>query len=376
MISRATVNQLSETPGFYLSLLLPTVQKGRDTRENPIRFKNRLTEAEAQLKAAGFKQGDIESLLKPAVKLIDDYRFWQHQSASLAVYLTLEKLHCYKLPSEVPERTVISKYPYIKPLAPILANDGRFFILAAGLGEATLFEATRYSMFERDLDALKDVPTSLAESLRFDVYEKSLNAHATRGGNLMYHGHGAGNEDEKEKILNYFKHLDNGVRQYLAGEQAPLVFAGLEHLFGLYKAANHYPYLLDDAVNANAEALDATELHQRAWQLVEPRFRQAQEETARRFAQAGGDTTATDLKEIVIAALDGRVATLFVTFEDVWGMLDEAKRTVTITEQASADSDDLLNVAAALTLLNGGDVYTVLPEELPKGDTIAALYRF
>lgn len=384
MISKTTVKQLTSNPGFYVSLLIPTEQKGRDTRENPIRFKNRLTEAEEQLSEAGFKQDEVAKLLAPARKLVDDYQFWQHQGTSLAVYLTPEGMQKYKLPTELPERTVISKYAYVKSLAPILANDGRFFLLAAGLGDATLFEATRYSMFELDLDELENVPTSLAESLRFDVYEKSLNAHAAPAsksaqsdGNLMYHGHGAGEEDEKEKMLNYFKHLDNGVRKFLADEQAPLVFAGLEHLFGLYKEANHYPNFLESHVDSNAERMNESELHERAWEIVEPQFRKVQEQTATIFEQAAADElTSTDLQEVVIAAMDGRVDTLFVTFEDVWGKLDEDKRTVEITHKASAESDDLLNVAAALTWANGGEVYTVMPDELPKGDSIAAVYRF
>jgi hypothetical protein len=384
MISKTTVKQLAGNPGFYVSLLLPTEQKGRDTRENPIRFKNRLSEAEEQLTEAGFKQDDMTKLLGPARKLVDDYQFWQHQSVSLAVYLTPEGMETYKLPTELPERTVISKYAYVKSLAPILVNDGRFFVLAAGLGDATLFEATRYSMFELDLDELEGVPTSLAESLRFDVYEKSLNAHAApasrsaqNDGNLMYHGHGAGTEDEKEKMLNYFKHLENGVAKFLADEQAPLVFAGLEHLFGLYKAANHYPNLLDDHIDSNAEGMDETELHKRAWQIVEPLFNKVQKQTATIFEQAAAnELTSTDLEDIVIAAMDGRVETLFVTFEDVWGTLDEDERSVNVTHQATADSDDLLNVAAALTWLNGGEVYTVMPDELPRGDSIAAVYRF
>lgn len=370
MISRTTITQLIERPGLYLSLLMPTEQKGRETRENPIRFKNRLREAEAQLEAAGFKADARAALLAPARALLQDTLFWQHQHAGLALYLTPEGMTHYQLPLPVPERTVISRYPYVKPLAPIFAADGRFFVLVAGLGDASLYEATRYAMFELPLDEL--APTSLAEHLQYDVEHKTLAAHATPSG-LLYHGH-SDDQSDKEKLLNYFKQLDNGVRKLLAGEQAPLVFAGLRHHFGLYQLANHYPYLLDACVDRDAEALEASELHRRAWQLVAPRF-ERQQAARERLAQPGVPSSSA-LEEVVLAALDGRVEVLWVSSEDLWGTFDAERRAVTVTGEASAESDDLLNVAAALTLKTGGEVYTLPPAELPKGEPITALYRF
>jgi hypothetical protein len=363
--------------GPAVSIYIPTHRAGPDTRENPIRFKNRLREAEEALQAQGLKGSEIEALLAPAQKLVDDYRFWQHQRKGLAMFLAPDFERRYRLPIEVDELALVGGRFHLKPLLPLLSGDGRFYVLVVSLNEVRLLEGTRFSVSEVPLD---EMPRSLAESMQFDVLQGHFEARdvspGAAGEQSAFHGHGPGDEDEKVRILEFFQKVDNGVRELLAAETAPLVFVGVDYLFGLYKEANHYRYLLPEAVEGNYERERDEEVHAKAWEIVEPHFKEVQAAARERFAQRHGNGQASsDVREAVQAAAEARVETLFVALDaHQWGRYDPQARTATLLDEQ--DGEDLLDFAAAQTLLHGGEVYAVPRDELPGGGKLAAIYRF
>jgi hypothetical protein len=365
--------------GYAVSIYMPTHQAGKDTRENPIRFKNRLQEAEEQLKRHGLKGDDIDALLAPARQL-DDYRFWQNQREGLAVFVQRGAERHFLLPYAPDELTVVSRRTHLKPLLPLLTGDGRFFILAMSLGSARLLEATRYSVTEVTLE---NTPTSLEEALKYDdpepFYEHYTVSAANRGGEALVQGQGAGEDERKTNILRFFRAFDNGLRALLApqGDRIPVVFAGDKGLFPIYQEANHYKGLLDRAVEGNPEGLRDEELHARAWEVAKPHFQAQRECDAAAFGEALGTGRAGQtLEEVLWAALDARVATLFVPLgEHVWGAFDAEARRLERTEEGP-ESYDLYDAAASYTLLYGGTVYAVAPEEVPGDGPLAAVYRF
>ncbi len=368
------LSQVTQHP--TVSLYSPMHEAGKDTRENPIRFKNRLREAEEALQAQGLKGSEIEALLAPAQKLVDDYRFWQHQRKGLAMFLAPDFERRYRLPIEVDELTLVGERFHLKPLLPLLSGDGRFYVVVVSLNEVRLLEGTRFSVSEVPLD---EMPRSLAESMQFDVLQKHLEARKVAPGGSEYtvmHGHGPGDEDEKIRILEFFQKVDNGVCELLAAETAPLVFAGVDYLFGLYKEANHYRHLLPEAVEGNYERERDEEIHAKAWEIVEPHFKQVQATAKERFAQRHGNGQASsDVREAIQAAAEARIETLFVALDEhQWGRYDPQARTATLLDEQ--DGEDLLDFAAVQTLLHGGEVYAVPRDEVPGGGKLAAIYRF
>jgi hypothetical protein len=377
LLDKNELKALSQVERYpAISLFSPMHEAGKDTRENPIRFKNRLREAEQALQAHGLKADEIEGLLAPAQKLVDDYRFWQHQRKGLAMFLAPDFARHYRLPIEVSELTLVGERFHLKPLLPLLSGDGHFYVLVVSLNEIRLLEGTRFSVSEVPLEAM---PRSLAESMRFDVWQKHFEARkvAPGGGeHIVTHGHGPGDEDEKVRILEFFHQVDSGVRELLAAETAPLVFVGVEYLFGLYKEANRYRYLLPEAVEGNYAREHDEEIHARAWAIAEPHFKKAQAAAKERFAQRHGDGQASsDVREVIQAAADARIETLFVALDaHQWGYYDSQTRTATLLDEQ--EGEDLLDFAAVQTLLHGGEVYAVPREEVPGGGKLAAIYRF
>lgn len=369
--------------GLCVSIYMPTHRVGREVQQDPIRLKNLLGKAEDRMVASGVRAPEARELLKSAGMLLHDGLFWQHQSDGLAIFISPEMFRHYRLPFDFEELVVVTDRFHIKPLLPLLSGDGKFYILALSQNEVRLLQGTGYSVSEVDLE---DVPESLAEALRWDDPEQRLQWHTQTGTMTdgkraaIFHGHGvASADDPKDYILRYFHQVDEGLRDLLRDEEAQLVLAGVDYLLPIYKKANTYPHLVDEGIEGNPEELSADELHEQAWAIVHPLFLSAQKEAAqyRQLAGVGSEQASSDLKEVVPAAYHGRVETLFVAVGlQQWGTFDPDTNAVHLHERAEPGDEDLLDLAAVHTLLNGGTVYALEPEKVPDEAPLAAVLRY
>jgi hypothetical protein len=386
ILTRGELRTLTRKPeGWCVSIYLPTHRVGAEIQQDPIRLKNLLAEAEEHLLTRGLRTPEAKELLKPAGRLLQDGLFWQRQSDGLAIFLSPEAFRYYCLPFDFKELVVVSDRFHVKPLLPLFSSDGQFYILALSQNEVRLLQGTRYSASEV---ALEGVPTSLAEALRYNDPEKRFQFHTStitpggKGGRpAIFHGHGvASADDPKDYISRYFHRVDKGLRDLLRDEQAPLVLAGVDYLFPIYREANTYPHLVDEGIEGNPEELRAEELHEQAWVIVQPLFLAAQRETAARYRQlagAGSEQASNDLKEVVRAAYHGRVETLFAAIGlQQWGTFDPATNAVQLHREVKPGDEDLLDFAAVHTLLNRGTVYAVELKKVPDEAPLAAVFRY
>jgi len=372
-----------EHAGPCVSIYMPTHRAGREVQQNPTRLKKMLRSAEEELRALDLSPRQIDEILDPIRAFLPDTSFWQHQGQGLAVFASSEEAGLYRLPLDLDELLVVGDRFHIKPLIPLFGEDSQFYVLAISQEEVRLLQGTRYRVREVQPDEL---PRSLSEALRYNDPERRLQFHTTTitpggadGRPAQHHGHGVGNED-KDRILRYFHHIDDGIEDALGGETAPLVLVGVDYLLPLYREANSYPHLVDEGVEGNPDELSLRELHQQAWNVVQPLMRAAREEDAARYqmlAGQGSDLAASDLGVVVSAAQYGRVETLFVTPEEqCWGAFTPDTGTVETHEERQAGDEDLLDVAAVQTMLNKGTVYVVDREDVPGDGPLAAIFRY
>lgn len=377
-----TLTEISESR--CVSIYMPVHQKGREIQADPIRLKNLIDEAERQLIAGGHRLPEARELLEPAGDLLSNGFFWQHQSEGLALFLTPQFFRAYRLPSAFETMAVVANRFHVKPLLPLLSGDGQFYILALSQNQVRLLYGTRYSVDKIDLD---EVPSGIAQALRYDDPEKQLQFHTGTGGAggaghrpAQFHGQGSGANDQDARLLHYFSMVDKEVHRLLRDEHAPLVLAGVDYLLPIYAQANTYPHLLGKGIEGNPDDLGAQVLHQRAWAIVEPRFVAARRESEARYKQLAGRGSAqacNNLEDVIAAAYYGRVETLFVALGvQRWGFFEPGANAVHLEHQAHPDNQDLLDLAAVQTLLNGGMVYAVDPDEVPGGGIVAAVLRY
>lgn len=365
-----------------VSLFMPAHRVGTDVQQDPIRYRNLLTEAEERLIKSGMRKSDAQKYLYSARNLLNDPVFWQHQSDGLAVFISQDELQTFRLPLEFEELVIVGERFHVKPLFPLFSSDSRFYVLALSQNEIRLMEGTRFSVDEIEVE---DIPENLAEALQWDDPETHLQFHASEGASTggaapdtVFHGHGVAAEKEaKTNILRYFQKVNTGLKSVLAEESAPLILAGVDYLLPLYRHANSYRHLMETGIPGNPEELSSKELHQRAWEILKPHFLQEQEAAAGRYAQLRETERASDeLEKILPAAYFGRVEELFVPIGvEVWGSFDQDSGEMRLHEDSNS-SKDLLNIAATYTFLNGGKVYAMEPDELPDSTTAAAIFRY
>lgn len=365
---------------WCVSMFMPTHRAGRETEQDPIRFKNLLNEAGQRLQNKGVRSPNVREMLKPAESLLQDPEFWRHQSDGLAVFITAEEFHSYRLPLPFKELVVISHRFHIKPLLPFFTGDGHFYILALSQNQVRLLEGTRHQVDEIDLESM---PKSLSEALQYDHFEKQFQFHTGSSSGAageragVFHGHDPSDED-KNKILRWFHKVDAELPNLITGGQSPVVLAGVEYLHPLYKEANSYPNLLDKGIMGNPEELKPEELHTKAWEVVQPHFMQAMENAKALYNKlSDSGKTTNEIKEAVEAAYHGRVDVMLVaTGVQIWGSFDADNNEVIVHEKAEPGDVDLLNLAAAYSILNGGTVFAAKPDQMPDQAPLATVFRY
>ena len=387
-LSEAELENLSKAHNeWHVSIYMPTLKAGDGILENSVRFRNLLDRAEEHLVEAGVRRPEAAQLLKPARAMIDDEIFWQQQSDGLAVFLTEGMARNYWLPLELNETVVVSDRFHLKPLLSVLSNNGRFYVLALSQHETRLLQGTRHRIGEINLDEREQVPQSIVDVLKWDDPEERIQLHtgseAVLDGGVaaIFHGHGVASQDDpKENVLRYFHRLDAGISDLLADDDAPMVPVADDFMLALYREANTYSQLTEEGVGVEPQQLSSEALHQRAWRVVEPLFRQAEENAWEAYEHLKGtekDRVSDDVERVVKAAAFGRVEGLFVARgAHEWGTFDREAGDVAIHEEQKPGDRDLLDVAAVETMLHEGWLFVVDPEDIPDEGLLAAVLRW
>lgn len=328
--------------GPCLSFYFPAFPPGARTRQGAIRLQALLGEAGEELRARGLEETAVETLLRPLKDLLTDLSFWNAREEGIALFRSPGFLQAFHLACAFPERWFIGKRFFLKPLLPLVAGDHPFLAMALSQREVRLLEVTGQTV--RRLE-----PPGLP----------------------------AGQGDRKEEPHRFFRQVESAFRKLLAGRTAPLVLAGAEPLPAIYREISGYPHLAAVVIHGNPEDWTDEELRDRAWRLLEPTFQETRRRTAERFGElTGTGRVSSDVTEILPAARQGRVETLFLACDtDVWGRLDPVENVV--VHPASEEGDEeLLDAAALFSLRHGGMVYGLGRGEIPGGGDLAAVFRY
>ena len=360
-----------------VSLFLPTHRSGRDQEQDAIRYKNLLRQAEEALVDADMRRPEAEAFLKSAADLQFNALFWRDRSDGLAVFCADGFSRAYQIPLTLPELAVVGERFHIAPLLPMLQGNGHFYILALTQNSVSLYEATRYAIREVVLPELAPVENEVDDgALQARTYGPPVVGRA-RSEEAMFHGHGGMEDRRKKEAMRYFQRVDRVVCQALREEQAPLVVAGVDYLTPIYESVNHYPRLVHANVSGNPATWSDTQLREQGWQAVEPELNRAQQQAIAAYHKSvGSGQSSDDVREVVLAAEQGRVDKLFVARDrQTWGHVDTELLAVHVSPAESRQGEDLLDRAAVQTLAHGGEVYAV--EQVPgEKSPIAALFRY
>ena len=376
-LNLAKVHELATQPlAPTASIYLPTHRTGPDRQQDHILAKNLLHAAQRMLHetASGRHSAD---LIAPATAALDHADFWAHPDEGLALFCRESGFQYLWLPATTPELAVVSQHAHIKPLMPLLQNDGQFYLLDLTQHGVHLFVGSRFSLLPVELP---NAPASLDEALGHPDAERHsgvrlLNA-AGQGSSRNFGT--VGDERAKERIKEYFQRIDTCVCALLHGQRAPLITAGVEYLLPLYREANHYPHLVQAGIPGNPDTANTTARHDRAWTILAPHFAKAAGDARERYAQLRGSARAADsLAEVLRAAAQGRVEELFVAQDAAcWGHYEALDNQLRTHESRQPDDDDLLNLALITALASHARVHVLPQAQMPDQQLIAAVLRY
>lgn len=362
-----------------VSIYLPTHRSDPEKQQDPIRLRNLLRRAEERLIEQGTATTEAKDLLSPARELLDDREFRVHQNDGLAVFVSKDHFSRHRLPVAFRELVIVGDRFHLKPLLPLLGSR-EYYLLALSQHEVRLLKGSRYGASEIKLDK---VPESIGEILgRYDL-SKQLHFHTRAPGaggerTAVYHGQGGTNDAKNDWIRQYLREVDEGLHELLRNERAPLVLAGVEYLFPIYREVNTYAHLLDEGITGNPEMLGPKELQARAWEIVEPVLLRDERAAVEKYRElAGTGRTTNRLEEALPAAFFGRIESLFIADGiEQWGSYDAEKNELRLDGEMKAESEDLIDLTALETLKAGGAVYPVENGQMPDQGPLAAVFRY
>lgn len=224
--------------------------------------------------------------------------------------------------------------------------------------------------------------------MKFDDPERSLqnrtvswsNLPGPDGGTIAFYAHGVtGDETRKRKARRFFEMVDNGLAGNFSNRETPLLLLGPDDEVGLYRQVNHYPHLCEDDLRFSASNLSGDRLEAMICEWIANRENAQKMERVTDLRDALGQGPASnDLGEVLKAALDGRIASLFLREgETRYGVGHRNADCVELHEARKAGDDELLDLAATSVATTSGEVRFVGGNGDLGGDSpVAAVMRY
>lgn len=351
------IARLAAHRGPALSVFIPTARHGPETLQGPTRLRNLVRSVISDAEAT-FDADTTSQLTQPVLELADDSAVWQHQADGLAIFTTPTEHWQYRLPIALAEDAVVGERLRLRPLLAYLAGDEVFYILALAQNSLRVFEATMQTIDELPTEQL---PASIDDALSFEDPERQLQSQSVGGTDVRFHGHGAGDELDKQALTRYFQAVDRGLVAMLGPTTLPVVIACVDYYLPIYRDITNLANVIDVAVSGNPEQRSAAELHSAALPIVQTIAEQQTSTIATRYRELGGTgRTLSDLEALIDAATEGRIDTLLITTDDA-SPLDPT--TLTKIDQVVADA------------ITTGATVDVARDSLIEG-TVAAILRY
>lgn len=362
-----------------LSLYQPTSRHHPENQQDPIRFRNLVKTMERSLQESHPAE-DVDPLLEPFQALADDRDFWNTTHDGLAAFGAAGFFRVYRLQRPLDEFAVVADSFHVKPLIRVLQSADRFQILALDTQKIRLFEGNRDALAE--VEIAPGVPETITEALGEELTEPHQTVasyKAGAGGVPSRHGHGARKDETDADTERFFRAVDRAVLQHHSRPaQLPLLLAALPEHHSRFRQVSSNPFLMQEGLEIDPDALELGELREKAWQIIGPRYQARLADLVEAFGTAmSNDLGADDPAQVARAAVAGRVATLLIDADrQIPGRIDATTGIVEADELSSAGVDDMLDDLGEIALRAGGDLVVVPSERMPTATGVAAIYRY
>lgn len=348
-----------------VTIVLSTTPLTQQIGASIIELKNLAKEAVGQLREIGFDKREIAAIEQQIADLADDDEFWAHQATSLAIYVTPQNLTTFRLPTRLQSMVEVADRFHVKPLIRALAFPDVAFVLALSEKSARLVEM--HGEAPAEIVNVPGLPKDMDEA-----GARSKSRDTSPGGRFQ------GGAGETFHRRAFARKIDAAMRPLLAGRDVALILACVDEFATIYRSVNSYEHLASEIIRGNPDKLSISQLADLARPLLQrahaARIAWLSEQYRTRDKQG---RASADLAQVARAAAQGAIDTLLVDIDAVVdGTLDEATGAITRADKAGADTYDIVDGIAGLTLQFGGRAFGVRKGDLPdQSSPLAAMFR-
>lgn len=299
-----------ENKGTHLSIYMPThpSSSSQTMAQDTTRFKNALKKIKSD---SAYDERELGETLKSLYKLVDDIDFWKRQDIGLALFANKDGFDYCHLPYETTEGTYIENRFIISPLAIMHSIGTEFYVLDINLTKPRLMKSNHGTLVSVDE---ANIPGSFQETIAGDEYKMELqNMPAPRGsgGDNRIHGHSP--EDAIEHAtVRYLTNVADAVNEFLVDSDQPLLLVGEQSRVGNLRPFLKYEYLLSQSIDGNYEMYNPQDLYDLVIETMQDHETQQRRVLIEQIISSDPELVVTGNKEIIKAALAGRVEQIYV----------------------------------------------------------------
>lgn len=368
----------SDHDGPLVSLYMTTHRHAPENRQDPIRYKNLVTEAKNLLEL-NYDRKDYEGILEP-LDLLETYRdadIWRKSKDGLAVLASTEGVTVYKLDYPVDEFVSVTDSFHIKPLIRNFQFGSHYYLLA--------IDENGFEVFEGDFHSIEklEMPDGVETEFRkeFDDYTNALSGMNGHQGSHSptYHRYGDKSEVDEKDTEEHFRYAAKAVEENFAKYRScPVILVGLPENQAIFRPVASIPTLLDESIDKPIGSMDEKEVLERAVGIVtgvqEARIHDRLERFGSELSQG---RASADPREIAHALAERKVEVLFIEQDTlIPGSFDPETGSLSYGADMLDASDDITDDLAQATYLQGGEVYVLPKDRMPADTGTAAIYRY
>ncbi|HYI97400.1 MAG TPA: hypothetical protein VEX68_27935, partial [Bryobacteraceae bacterium] len=349
----AELKELGAVDGPCLTIIAPAQRAPNTARQDHLRLKAAAQSAEAALAKHALQEREIEEFLEP-VHNLDLESIGGESNKTIVVFRAPQVFRAFFVHEPLNDLSIVAEHFQILPCLKAVQEESLyFFVLALSQKHVRLLRCTNHSSVEVPFG--KDTPNNLEDWLNTRTPTSSPDHGSKRPSALGSAGNFTSTHDRDKMdshIENFFHRIDEAVFEALRGEKAPLILAGVEHETTMYRGLNRYLQLAGRDVHGSPESLKGGELHRRALEIARETFEEPIQKALELFERLGGsERVATKPRDVVQAAATARVSQLFVV-DGATQLGSWDKKTLKVKQ--GGEGEDLLNIAALHTIVNGG----------------------
>lgn len=379
-----TIESLAELTATHqppcLSLYQPTHRHSPENQQDLIRFRNLVKSMELSLRKQ-YPEAETRHFLEPFEALELDHEFWNQTLDGLVVLSGAGVFRVFRLRRPVAELAIVGNSFHLKPLRRFLQYVGGYHILGLSLTKIQLFEGDRGTLEE--IEPAPGVPRTISDALGAELTEphQTVASYGGVGGRVgpMHHGQGCKKDEADKDTQRFFRAVDRAVLEHHSRPSGlPLLLAALPEHHHLFRSISHNPFLMEDGLDLNPFVLTASELRERAKELIEPQYQVWLASLLDEYGEAQSRGLGSgDLEEVLKAAAAGRVSKLMIAsdLEIAGRILDDTGR-YELADMNEEDNVDLLDDLGELVDRMGGQVLVMPTAQIPGKTGLAATFRY